>query len=517
MNERSVRLSLALSLTVLSFSLLFLFYFGWQIGQTALTDPDTCFLVAVGRQILENGLPANDVFSWTAARPYIVYQWLAAIVFAALFKLVGPQGLVILTGLVVLYAFFVIPVLVARQVELPRLPLLVAAALGTAAASFHFPCRPEIFSYLLLSMLIAFCCLPWPGLAAVALCSMLGFILWTNLHSGFVLGLALLFVLALCSLLPGRHLIAPSKLWAALLAALAGSLFSPYGMALWTYLPHLFFSRVNRLNLELLPLSIWELLTFDYMPFLGLLALVFAGLLYVLKDLMQKNGKLSFSDNLLAFSILAALAPCMAIGCRRLLPFAVLLIYGFVYAFFLAQGHARRQLVGAVNESEVAKNNGAAGLLDLVLRPWCAIGFCSLATVAGIAVATSFFPASLPQTTFGFELPSQALAFIDQERPQGKLLNDPQFGDVLLLRYGPKAQVFIDTRFDLYGDDLVLDFWNMANLRGDWQKLLARYEIDWIFFPPRAPIVDKLRGDRAWRQVFADNTAVLLVRQSREN
>ena len=106
------------------------------------------------------------------------------------------------------------------------------------------------------------------------------------------------------------------------------------------------------------------------------------------------------------------------------------------------------------------------------------------------------------------------MTYLHDRRPPGRMLNDPQFGDVLLLRQGEKASVFIDTRFDLYGDDLVIDFWNMANLRGDWQKLLERYKINWIFFPPRAPIVEKLKADRRWKLVFADQWAVVLVREN---
>lgn len=517
MNEAGSRNSGLLKLILHGICLVLLLYFGFQVGQTALTDPDTCFLVAVGRKILQGGVPAHDSFSWTAAdAPYIVYQWLAAASLAWLERSSGAFGLTILTGVAVAAAFFLIPLVVARLHSLSLPVMLVVVGLGFAAASFHFPCRPEIFSYMLLSSLLAISCREPFNSRLLSAVSFLAFALWSNLHSGFVLGLFLLFVVLSAASFrkeSRNHTITYAKI---LTAAFLGSFVNPYGTALWGYLPHLFFSKVNQYNLELQPISAVELLSSDYLPFLLLLGCFLAAVIYAFRS---RPNYLVWSN--LFCSLIAIVG---AFGCRRLLPFAVLFIYGFFYVSLgRTNDHPGKNGAGALADTET--KDDASIDAGARVRSYLPFLLSALATVcAGLNTATWLFKPALPQTTFGFDSPETAFNFMDQSqigsqsrRPQGRLLNDPQFGDVMLLRYGDKAQVFIDTRFDLYGDALVLDFWNMANLRGDWSGLMAKYQIDWIFFPPRAPIVAKLREDKNWELVFADDRAVILKRLKREN
>lgn len=510
MSENPTRLRLILSLVTIFCSSLLVLYFGWQIGQTALTDPDTCFLVAVGRQILAGGLPQQDVFSWTAAgRPFVVYQWLSEIILASLLAGGGASSLAYLTGWAVAVAFLVLPLCLALRQGWPLYLVLPVASLGIAAGSFHFPCRPEIFSYLFLSTLVV--SLFWPAKSCrpflTACLSLLAFAVWANLHSGFVLGIFVLFLVALGSLVAivwgGKE---EARLraeeagvyWLALAGALLGSLVTPYGLALWAYLPHLFFSRVNRLNLELMPISIWELLSFDYLPYLALLGLALLGLIYLLRETLAKGNKPALSGPYLAFLLLAIISPLAGLGCRRMVPFTVLFFYGFFYVLAAVAG--RRP------GSQPSQSSWSLRSVYLL-----AVFVPLLLQAAGLAAALSFFPASLPQSTFGFALPQGALSYIERERPPGKLLNDPQFGDVMIFREGGAAQVFIDTRFDLYGDELVQNFWNMANARGNWRQLLESYGIDWIFLPPRAALVEQLKAAR-WRVLFSDDQAAILAR-----
>jgi hypothetical protein len=75
-----------------------------------------------------------------------------------------------------------------------------------------------------------------------------------------------------------------------------------------------------------------------------------------------------------------------------------------------------------------------------------------------------------------------------------------------------KAQVFIDTRFDLYGANFCRDYFIMANCLTGYENLLQKYQIDWIFFPQRAPIVGKLRKNPQWKTAYEDYTAVIMVK-----
>ena len=70
-------------------SLLFAgFLVGVWVAGVALHDPDTCWLLALGREIVQtHAIPAHDPFSWTFAaqeangQRFILYQWLSEVVF----------------------------------------------------------------------------------------------------------------------------------------------------------------------------------------------------------------------------------------------------------------------------------------------------------------------------------------------------------------------------------------------------------------------------------------------------
>lgn len=480
-------------------------YFGFMSGQTALSDPDTCWLVALGQHIYKTAhLPAIDPFSWTLTstlaekQPYIAYQWLSALIFAALNKIGSAAALLYFTALTIIVSFVMVPLAAAKTLRISPFFVALAASLAIGAGSFHFPCRPEIFSYLFLSLLIATVVklgeskgkLPFFAYGFVAT---LFFAIWANLHTGFVIGLI---VLALTSLL-----LRSLPLLASFLGGLVGSLLTPYGVNLWQYLPHLFFSQANKYNQELFPLTSYELLSFDFLAFdiigLALLAGLATDLVIQIKHKIKHQCFSQEIFNNLPWLILSLTSFLVALQSRRMVPFAALIAMGFVYQFLITH----RQALSKWTQWSLPTIRSRYYVIPLLMA------------TLGVNTAISLFQANLPSSTFGFVVPKDALELIAKARPEGRLLNDPQYGDVLVLADGATAQVFIDTRFDVYGDKITLDFWQMANCRGPWQKLLEQYQIRWLFFPSRAPIVARLAHDSGWQTLFKDDNAVILVKR----
>ncbi len=495
-------------------------YFGFLSAQTALTDPDTCWLVTLGARILASGIPLSDPYSWTLAASsaisqskYIAYQWLSAAVFANNFNQGGATALLYLTALTICSSFIVVPLLTAKLLRLPLWPVALGGALSLSAGSFHFPCRPEIFSYLLLAILIssiskisqAKSVLPMYLFFLIGLCF---FALWANLHTGFIIGLAVLFV---CSLTQKSKPMALT-----LLGALPGTLLTPFGLALWQYLPHLFFSQANKYNAELLPLTAYELFSFDYLSFD--LIMVATGLGWwrqirasttttttiTTDGFAEKFAQISLQN--FSWLILTTTALAAALQCRRLVPFACLMAMGTLYQFLQKNKESPEsdtffQTVENVAQKLMRRSKNLIVVIPLVF------------TAVGVSNACSIFPPALPQDTYSLFEPKAALQLISIQRPKGRVLNDPQFGDLMLLKFKDKAQVFIDTRFDVYGDQLVLDYWQMANARDKWLELLRQYQIDWVFFPPRAPLVHRLLQNPDWQLLYQDDKAVILEKK----
>jgi hypothetical protein len=141
-----------------------------------------------------------------------------------------------------------------------------------------------------------------------------------------------LIVLALTSLL-----LRVCPFWQAFLADLVGSLLTPYGVNLWQYLPHLFFSQANKYNQELFPLTTYELLSFDFLAFdiigLALLAGLATDIVIQIKHKLkhQHFSQATFQPLALANSFSSSFF--VALQSRRLVPFAAILAMGFVYQF----------------------------------------------------------------------------------------------------------------------------------------------------------------------------------------
>ena len=70
------------------------------LGQRLLNDPDSYSHVAVGRWILAHGaLPTSDPFSFSMhGAPWITFEWLSEVIYAAIYALSGWAGVVALAA-----------------------------------------------------------------------------------------------------------------------------------------------------------------------------------------------------------------------------------------------------------------------------------------------------------------------------------------------------------------------------------------------------------------------------------
>ncbi len=340
-------------------------FWGWEIGATALADPDTCWLIAVGKWIVAHGIPRDDPFSWTAktyAGQYLPYQWLAAVFFYQVCIICSGMGfkcLLFFVSYAVLLSFYIFPLYMARKLGTSLMLQAVLSVMAISAGSFHFPLRPELFSYLFISIMASYlvwvifsnCSAPVEsseseptplskkaanrpialGKPAAFCAGLLLFLLWANLHSGFVLGLAIVIGLIIC--IAGASMSPPlgadrsnclQALGLFLAGALLASLITPFQLRLYAYLPELFFSPMNKFNQELLPLSLHELLSSDYVPFLVLQIIFIASLVPLVKVILRHRVAGLYIPATVAFALMVAILLAASDLCRRMIPFAVL-------------------------------------------------------------------------------------------------------------------------------------------------------------------------------------------------
>lgn len=504
--------------------LLFPFLLGGFVSGVGLHDPDTCWLLSLGRYIFEHGaLPNTDPFSYTFAlqpgKPFVMYQWLTELAFFCSYKLGGLSALLMFCALVLGQAFLVFPFrLFAKNGPINMAALLTIA--GVVASCFHYLARPEISSYLCMAVCLALLHriysidtkrISWGMVAAVT-----GLMLiWTNAHSAFVLGLTLQTAFFVISGLQQYV----SKVRAdgalktggvALLGSLLASVLTPYGFGLWSYLPSLFFANFNYRIDELRPISVGDLKEFTYWPFV-LICLVSLVLIARAVKAAKSQG-FSFPWCNIFVIIVAAY---YGFSCRRIIPFSVLMMVSLMGDLWV------RNSSETLNQPSLSGTSKRYSLFSNIEKQFSALmkpqSILWPISVAGLSLFGSFFvftkvaAPSIPQSSSAFVTPVKAIEFLRANPPKGNCFNDAQFGDMLIW-YLPTLPVFIDTRYDMHGESLVSDYTTM--LRGElhWQPLFERYHVRWVFLPPSTAVLKKLKQDANWKTIFEDKSACIMTR-----
>src|SRR5437870_10906356 len=161
------------------------------------TDSDTYWQLAMGRWMLDHhAFLRQDIFSSTVAGAHFgVGEWLGQISFAGSFAAAGWAGVAVLRAtLLAAAAFFVVRL--ARRGGTPwwiSLPLVVAALL---VSKITWTDRPQLFTLALFPALLGLLLSLPTGFSRRLLILPPLFLVWTNLHGGYLLGLAIVAIFA---------------------------------------------------------------------------------------------------------------------------------------------------------------------------------------------------------------------------------------------------------------------------------------------------------------------------------
>jgi len=193
-------------------------------------DPDLWGHVRFGLDIIaDGGLTDVDPYSFTQDRPWVNHEWLSEVMMGVAWTGLGPAGLALLKSLLVTAGLWIIWSAL-RGADFTARVLIMGAAVVGAAPLFH-TLRPQVWSFVGLALLCRALTSDshrarwWlPGLFAV----------WANAHGGWLVGLGVLGAWAGARVWADRSDLVH---WTAVCgASLAGTLLTPYGLSLWTFL-----------------------------------------------------------------------------------------------------------------------------------------------------------------------------------------------------------------------------------------------------------------------------------------
>lgn len=479
--------------------LLFLVNFTLQ----PLTEPDFGWHLRTGLDLLHNGLPlpALDPYSHTMPDwPWVEHAWLTDAIIGALYaSWMGGLGVIVLFGAVATGAWLI----AAGAASVPRSARWLAATLSIWVALPYLGARTQLVSWLGLAVLLRL--LSNPAGASQRWIPLL-FLVWANLHGGFVMGLVLMSVVA-CALWVMR--------W---LHAKRAFRFSPAdesGFAQWDLRRLVLLTAASALMTLVNPYG-WRL----HGEIIDSLANQF------MVDELQEWQPLSLATTAGRGYVLYLAALSAAMGCwyRRYEPVRWIIWIAFLW---FSLRHMRNVPVFLVISLPLAAELTAAAFDWLNRR----LGAAAMrhAMLAGAILAALLLiwegpdhlhhvvqsgtdPARYFRTT---SYPIEAVEWIRTHSAQtgARIYNDYGYGGFLLW-WMPEHKIFIDGRMPAWriGNRRIFQDY-VALTRGEPVDLsvLEKYAVDWALVRRETPLDRALYRETKWVRVYEDEKVSLYV------
>jgi len=194
-------------------------------------DNDLWGHLLFGLQVLKGlGLPQADFYSWTAlGAPWIDHEWLSETLLAAAYLAGGVKGMLLLRALLFAALAFAYDRLVRLGGPSRESRVLVFCA-GLTGMGLYFNFRPHTATYLFLVLELHWVLCFFKTGSRLAYALPLLFMLWANMHGGFILGLGVFLLLLAAHAVQGpkeRRLCL--RLAPVLVLCTAAVLCNPYG------------------------------------------------------------------------------------------------------------------------------------------------------------------------------------------------------------------------------------------------------------------------------------------------
>jgi hypothetical protein len=460
-------------------------------GQMLSFDSDLGRHLTLGHYILDHRIiPTRDLLSQTllnAPRP--PYEWLSQVLFALADRLLGLDGVILLTANLIAITFALTFLFANRRSKLPFFAFIITL-LVAGASSLHWLPRPHIITFLLLTIWIE-------KLEQVRRQSPIRLyifplimLLWANSHGGFIFGMLAWLAYIAGWLWEKWHGKANDRVGMALLTigltSLVASVITPDLWHNWEAVLGNRSAFILSRTVETMPPDLADPAV---LPFTFLLTLTIV--------LLLLNRKIVSASH---FFLLAGLGYMSLLMARNIPLFAI------VCAPILAElGSASLKRLKKWDNIET--RFGAFGKQSL----WTLIPLIVLLWAVGYFANRNF---SQAQAVFQFNpqvFPVHALNWLENNPQTGNMFNEFNWGGYILYRSWPQQRVFLDSQSDFYGEPLIREYNQVVTLGTGWEEILNKYNVNWVIMPREAPLVTALSAGGDWEIPYQDSTATILV------
>lgn len=434
-------------------------------------DSDPFWSLAIGKWISEHGkIPVVDVFSWTVyGKPWMAVEWLFCWLVYKLDQALSFIGIDLMVGVVYLLIAYIM-LLMCEKLNKSNISIWIYAVGIWFLIYFSATPRAYIFTFLFIVLLMYL--IRFKKQSKIIYLTPLIFVMWTNMHSSVVLGIAILFMEALVCTILFRN----NKLWFIVFLSLLGTLINPYGIGIWEYFIKYFFSS------EMKSIGEWQAPNFNNIVILVLYIIIGATGMLVSCKISKETLK---QDKLMIFfwfwvSFLYSLTAV------RIIYYVLLFWIPFIVAF--------------MPESFNKKFS---------IKPIFLVGILGLATCYMLYSFPSKSLLVIPQQIY----PKEAINYLENHPElQDKMFNNYIYGGILMCE---NIKVFIDARADVYMDNNVFqDCMSLSHLKVQPEIILKKYGIKTLFLIKGEQLDIYLNDRPGWKKQYEDRAAVIYVKDS---
>jgi hypothetical protein len=461
--------------------------------QIMLDDPGLGWHLRDVDAVLEKGWLTEDPFGLRPGRPWLTNQWLGELPLWLGERWAGLEGIAAVITLVLALALRCLYRMLQRD-GLPWPIALLWTALATLATSGAWVARPNVFTLLFVLLTARICEQFHTGRISRAATFWLWpmFVVWANVHGGFVAGLVMLALTLVVEIGIAVGTTDPEQRRAArgrgeqmcllFLGAIAATLVNPYGYTLYPWIYRLLGDDYfMNLNLD------WRSPDFH-----GAGALRFESLMLLLPLVLGVSRR---RPNLVEL-VLCVFWLHMAFNGIRYIALWVLVAVPLM----------ARCSIEVPWLVEQARRLDLAGEKSLLARrqtgpaPWLWSAVFAVAFLGWARMAEGQFARHNPDYLPARELDQLFPILKDNPHLKPIVFHSINWGGYLTWKGWPSFRTWIDDRNEVQGKDYVEEYRSILNADPDWEKRLDGADVHFVCVPVNEPLTRALSASRRWRR-----------------
>lgn len=501
------------------------FLVAFVLAMKQLREPDIWWQLLSGRWMLEHGaITRTDVFSYTmAGHRWINVKWLYEIFIAIIEKGFGPEGVLLLQGLVnIVIVYFLLRILknfsARLNTQITTFYTVIPLLLFLAIVEYRMAGRPEMISHLMCVVFLFFI-IRYPQLQWKQVFWLIPLqCLWANMHEGYPVGLVMIGTLAAGNLL--HYVITKEKkdlqpfIRALILFAAAAIivLLNPNGIQLWKQ-PFEIYRQVwaNKYTTELYSISQAEYWTVEAKCHVVLLISIIIFWFIQLRINWTKKDSMLRSPAVISYLLLIPLFGYLSITANRNIIFSEIILFPSVPLMIVA-------IVKAIKAN--------TWNIYLELQKGAVLITCVIVLVFyTLVVSNIFYKYSDSPNRYGLHInmlhnPTGAADFIKQHHITGVGFSDYFVSSYLLWDMYPDFRSYIDLRdLDVFPTSFFESYFEMYAQPNKFYEEDKKYNFNYVVISTSQLIglQQKLYNEKGFYQVYIDPVATVFVRENEAN